>query len=206
MVTRSTGIVHGEHLTASSPWCHRCRAHVPFAAKATHVLPPDPLEMRPELNFVFGYCARCSTPMILKRIGEQEDVVFPRARRIDTALPSRVESVYQDVIKTMDAQAWRAAAVMIGRTLEAIGIETGCREKFLGKIIDELGTNGVLSAEFVDWSHQLQLTRNQGAHAADDVTKEEAEEALEFLEAILIVIYKLRPKFEKLKTRRAALP
>ncbi len=68
------------------------------------------------------------------------------------------------------------------------------------KGLEALHSSGKISDELLEWAHYLRTTRNLGAHATEaEITQEAAAEALDFLQAILEILYELRPKFEKIK-------
>lgn len=67
-----------------------------------------------------------------------------------------------------------------------------------------LRAQGVISNELSSWGHELRFLGNVGAHPRDvHVTRLDAEEAIEFLEAIIETIFHLRPKFQAMRDRRA---
>lgn len=55
--------------------------------------------------------------------------------------------------------------------------------------------NGLISEELLEWSNELRVLRNLGAHATSEkITGQDANEAIDFLQAILETLYHLRPK------------
>lgn len=65
--------------------------------------------------------------------------------------------------------------------------------------------NGIISQEIFDWSTELRVIRNFGAHAtAEKITSEDAKESMDFLRAILETFYYMRPKFKQMKARRSS--
>lgn len=64
--------------------------------------------------------------------------------------------------------------------------------------------NGIISQEIFDWSTELRVIRNFGAHAtAETITREDAKESMDFLRAILETFYYMRPKFKQMQERRS---
>ena len=60
-------------------------------------------------------------------------------------------------------------------------------------------------AVHLDWAHQVRVIGNEAAHEVDAPdTKEDARDAFEFTEAILIYVFSLAKRFEALRERRAA--
>jgi len=64
-------------------------------------------------------------------------------------------------------------------------------------------SKGLISQELLDWANELRVLRNLGAHATNErIDVLDATGALDFLQAILEILYDLRPKFEEFKRRR----
>ena len=62
---------------------------------------------------------------------------------------------------------------------------------------------GIISDELARWGNELRFIGNMGAHPTDDVpTNEDAEDALDFLQAIVETLYVLRLKFQIMHDRR----
>jgi hypothetical protein len=97
-----------------------------------------------------------------------------------------------------------AAVVMIRRTLEAVGKHfKGDSVHNLKDAIDKMKGAGAISAELAEWGHELRFIGNTGAHPSDNPpSMEDARDAMEFLDAILETIYRLRPKFQAMHERR----
>jgi len=65
-------------------------------------------------------------------------------------------------------------------------------------------TRGIISQELSDWGDQLRVIGNLGAHATNEkIDRQDATEAIDFLQAILEILYDLRPKFEQMRARRS---
>ena len=95
------------------------------------------------------------------------------------------------------------AAVMVRRTLEAIAREFDPDAKTLFKGLHAMKVKGLISEELSQWGDALRFIGNLGAHPTDDeVTKDDAQDAMEFLKAIVETIYDLRPKFKEMVARR----
>jgi hypothetical protein len=127
----------------------------------------------------------------------------PETRRIGFAVPSHVLSSYNEATRCEAAGTWTAAAVMVGRALEAVcrdfdpearGIHDGLRRMF---------NAGAISQELRDWGDGLRLVRNEGAHPGERVVPGDAKFSLDFLQALLEILYDLRPRFEAWQEDRA---
>lgn len=164
-------------------------------------------------EYSFACCEKCREPVVFIR----EDVgdgfendsyyrVYPKnERHLGFNLPNLVRQSYEDAIRCENAKIWTATVVMVGKCLEAV-----CKDSFPGSKtmfdgLKKMRDNGLLSEEILEWSNELRVLRNYGAHALDEkIMSIDAIESIDFLQAILEILYNLRPKFDEMKKRRAS--
>jgi hypothetical protein len=161
----------------------------------------------------FGHCVRCHRPGLIAEleVGHEEYAAstqeYPVTRNVDAKLPPRVDESFREALRCEVAGAPLATAVMVRRTLEAIGRTFDNEARTLARVLQTMKGKGLISEELAEWGDALRFIGNIGAHPTDDrVTMEDAREALDFLVAIVETIYVLRPKFEAMKARRAQKP
>ena len=162
-------------------------------------------------EFTYLVCARCQRPMVLTRNdyggGFEEDEYY-RAypalqRQISFALPEGVRRAYDEAVKTEQAKAWMATAVMAGQALEAVCKDYDSTIRTISDGLRKLLAAGVISQELFEWGNGLRVVRNRGAHATSrPVNADDARFALDFLQALLEIVYYLRRQFEVWKERR----
>lgn len=187
-------------------YCGNCRFWVGLVKLAVHsVTGDDTLEH----TYVFGHCIRCGSPGILDEFqryldGPETSQLYPSSRTVSSPLPPKVRESYEEAIRCEQAGVPIATAVMVRRTLEAIGRSFSPSSRTLYQGLERMAESGAISAEMKEWGDALRFLGNISAHPADDdaVTREEAREAMEFLDAIVETIYRLRPRFEAMKARR----
>ncbi|MBI5533366.1 MAG: DUF4145 domain-containing protein [Deltaproteobacteria bacterium] len=199
-------------------YCPECNARVQLVIEKTYSFGGN--ESTPECAQArFGHCALCQQPALLRFIETGVDAngfptaefdiqLFPAAlARINAALPERVEESYIEAMKCAGAQAWLAAAVMVRRTLEAIGQEFDPKARRLFDGLAKMKEQGVISEELWRWGEALRFLGNTGAHpSGDKIQDADAKDAVEFLNAIIQNIYVLRPKFQAMQARRPLSP
>jgi hypothetical protein len=175
----------------------------------THAASPS--EGEPVEFYFFGHCVRCRRPGLIGEIEtgsepwdrEAMPQLFPAPRSMSATLPRRVEESFREATRCEVAGAPLATAVMVRRTLEAIGREFAPDAKPLFRALHAMKEKGLISEELAQWGDALRFIGNIGAHPTDDVvTLQDAREALDFLVAIVETIYVLRPKFQAMKARR----
>ena len=73
----------------------------------------------------------------------------------------------------------------------------------MGLALSNSGRRDVLDARLGTWAEELQKARNLSAHASGEkVTKEDAQDLLDFVEAICEYVFVLTAKFESYIARR----
>lgn len=190
--------------------CSFCDKHMQYTPLAVHVVGD---EILPE-EFTFAACPECRIPVVFTRADlgdgfEADDyyrVYPPHERAIHFTLPPVVKESYEEAVRCETHRSWIACVTMVGRTLEAVTKEYAptARTMYLG--LQKMHTDGIISQEISDWADELRVIRNYGAHATNQkITREDASEALDFLQAILETLYYMRPKFKLMKARRAAV-
>ena len=98
-----------------------------------------------------------------------------------------------------------AAAAMAGRALQAATRHLGAKPGKLNNEIDQLGENGILPKSMVEWTHEIRLLRNIGAHpdaVETAVEEDDAKDVVEFLDYFLVYTYDLPKQIEDYKERR----
>lgn len=164
-------------------------------------------------EFTYAVCARCQRPVLLTRDdlgGSFDDDQYYRAypalqRQIGFAVPEGVRRAYDEAVKTEQAKAWMATAVMAGQALEAVCKDYDHSIRTISDGLQKLLAAGVISQELSDWGNGLRVVRNRGAHATSrPVTADDARFAMDFLQALLEILYSLRRQFGVWKEQRSA--
>lgn len=127
----------------------------------------------------------------------------PQERHITHNLPDIVRQSYDQAVLCEAGRAWTACVVMVGRTLEAVCKEFDPATKNIFKGLKTMYDKHLISEEVLEWADELRVLRNLGAHATKErIDRSDAKGALDFLQAILEILYDLRPKFEDFTRRR----
>jgi hypothetical protein len=190
-------------------YCDNCEAHKSFKPLRVHELRDEGYSS----EFTFASCEACDHPVVFQRDdygfgdGFNDDeylrVYPPHERSITFHLPSIVRESYEEAIRCESHKIYIACVVMIGRTLEAVTNEHAPDERGMFNGLKKMAQDGTISQEIYQWADVLRWMRNVGAHpTAQKVSRVDASEALDFLQAILETVYYMRPKFNAMKARR----
>jgi hypothetical protein len=128
---------------------------------------------------------------------------------VDAAVPERIGDILGEGLRCLGARAPRAAAVMFGRTLEAIVRDKGSEaaqkamKKALADGLEVMAAEGALSKDLASWAKELRLARNAGGHdeLVDDVTPEEASNLSKLLDQLLINLYVMPARLRRAKEK-----
>ena len=190
--------------------CAKCdeSRHLKMHGEYTH----RPGEHDPPERYTFGECAVCGTPFVVQQTdfgqgfdSEESVIIYPEADGLlKFQLPPIVRTSYDAAWGSHVAKQWLASAVMVGRTLEAVcHDQLGSQQIMIAAGIEALKQQGKISEELWQWSDELRFLRNIGAHPSTErISREDSQDAMNLLQAILETLYHLRPKFQAMKARR----
>lgn len=165
-------------------------------------------------------CSYCGRAIVTSRWFEQwgdekTDVDFgPHVRvwpaplrELAEEAPAGVRSDYVEAQRCLEIGAYRAAALMARRLLEAIAVDLGATSWQLAAKLAELSERGVIDGRLLEWATALKEVGNEAAHnLAAPASREDATDALAFAEALADYVYTFRARFDRFKARREAVP
>ncbi|MGY1871994.1 DUF4145 domain-containing protein [Nocardia gipuzkoensis] len=171
----------------------------------------DP-ESGPPAEFTLLQCGHssCQAPIVQVRENfgqgfdqDQPGIYYPSPRRLSQAVPRELREGFEEARKCFDAKVYTATLVMVRRTLEATCADQGSRKRTLAQSLKELKAQGKIDGLLAEWADLLRAVGNEGAHyTGNKVSAQDAEDALDFAEALLDHLYVLRARFDDFKTRR----
>lgn len=134
------------------------------------------------------------------------DMYPKRTPKTDIAIPRNVADDYIEAVKCFDVGAHRASVVMCRRALQSSAIDRGAKKERLADQINELFQRGIITKELEDWSHEIRLSGNIGAHPNEDglqdVVKDDTEEIIAFLEEFLNYVYIMPSRVSSRREKR----
>ncbi len=196
-------------------YCSICKDKKEFSIKSQYAYKASKKDV--EKEYVFAVCEHCESPSLFARedpigIGYEfwdcDIRLYPKDERIVSySLPELVKRSYEEAVKCENAKAFIAATVMVGRALEAVCKDYVPEVKTIDAGLKKMKENGLISDELLEWSNELRFLRNQGAHATErEFSVQDAKESLDFMQAIMEILYHLRPKFNEMKERHTVKP
>ncbi len=125
---------------------------------------------------------------------------LPAASGLSDAVPAAIRDCFSEGLRCLGAGAPRGAAVMFGRTLEAIVVEKGSAaakkvmaDRSLAAGLKVMADEKDLEASLAEWAGELRLARNAGGHfnPPEDVKLEEASELSKLLRELLKFLFEV---------------
>lgn len=130
--------------------------------------------------------------------------IWPSPKRYYSwSIPNLVRVSLEEAERCLRAGAYIGCAAMCGRALEAICRHHETKSPYLGDGLKELLDREVIDKRLYQWSQELQRQRNIAAHATEDkISKADAENLLDFVNAISEYIFVLTDKFAQFMERK----
>ena len=154
-------------------------------------------------------CNRCWEPCVQLRedygrgfVNDEPAIYYPSPHRISSSVPQALQREWGEAQACFDAKAYTACLVMVRRTLEGVSKDQGVAKRTLNENLKELKARGLMDGMLAEWADALRVAGNKGAHfTGEAVSRQDAEDALAFAEALLDHIYVLRQRFTEFVTR-----
>ncbi|GIF89146.1 hypothetical protein Cch02nite_25900 [Catellatospora chokoriensis] len=194
--------------------CPRCAQ--PSAAQVMGSMIWDSSEdfgAAPELYSLLR-CEHCHGPSVVFQIGDRwvaetlwlrPSVAWPSgSRSLSLSIPEAIRNELEEARTCFNSKAYRATTVMVGRALEAFCADKGANTKPLHAALQRLAAGNVIDQRLLEWAQGLRALRNDGAHfSGDQISAEDAADALELAEALLDYVYVFTARYDAFSARRA---
>jgi hypothetical protein len=154
-------------------------------------------------------CEFCQAASLVRQDEASEAVpveVWPTSQRtLHEGIPRGVRNGVIEARKCFEVGAFLATAVMVRRAIEGFCIDQDVKQKTLHRALKELVQRNVIDARLLEWADGLRVLGNVGAHFTGQVvTRQDASDALDLIEAMLDYVYVFSAKFDEFKARRDA--
>ncbi len=208
--------------------CPQCRARVEAEAVAELSAPIREPEVReaydtsyvtihdgepphdpsPAWRYRLLQCRICGDPLLVRQYDFDEgpaDRLWPPIRHRLWGLQPRVQRAVDEAARCLGAGAYVATATMCRRALETL-----CRQYYpdirnLAWALTQLRSDGIIDGQLAEWAQALRESGNLAAHDGEaDISEEDAEDLLDFTEAILSYVVVLRERFLVFRARRSS--
>ena len=128
---------------------------------------------------------------------------------MSTRVPNAIRLDHIEARACLRAKCYRATLLMARRILEGITLDHRKTKGTLAKRLQEMRDEGVIDGRLYEWADALRLVGNSGAHDITDdgtVSRQDAQDAVELVEALLDYLYEFQAKFALFQARRDFSP
>lgn len=189
--------------------CTQCKARVNAEEVAQFIGFDD--ETQFDVRYVFLRCPSCITPLLTVQWRPEEGEtwdsarrLYPPIRRISFRVPMELRRSFQEALQCHESGHYLATALMCRRTLEGVCSHHLGNVKNLSQALKELHSKQIIDDRLCEWATALRDDGNLAAHdISARISHEDAEDLVDFSEAILDYVFVLRDRFVKYKSRRA---
>ena len=192
--------------------CYICRVDQPAAVRGqVEVSIPDIGWESSLVSLV--QCLECGDVMLFqqKACGAPATTTWSQPERLwpweegflSESIPESIRRQVVEARACLEANAYTACVVMVRRTLEGVAKHKNAQGRSLAESLRRLRENQTIDGQLVEWASALRVLGNQGAHfSEDDVTLEDAQDALALAETLLEHVYVWSERFTRFRNRR----
>lgn len=161
-------------------------------------------------SYSIAFCPKCGCVFLhVKATSEPsalvyETMLYPNSdRRHISGVPEPVYRRFRSAQSCFDTGNYEPCAVMCRKCLEAVCAFLGVKRGSLAERLRELRDSDRIDAKLYRWADQLRLVGNDAAHDLEgEITKQDAVDSLDFVEAILLYVFELDQRFRDFCARR----
>lgn len=164
--------------------------------------------------YSFAICKHCESPFLKEEeyyeipgevsAPQGDRMLYPiQEKGLDDSVPKTAKKAHQDAIRSYVCGLYEPCVIMCRKCLEAICYELGEKKGSLYKRINKLSEQNIIDKKLVTWADGLRLIGNDAAHDLNiQITKEDANDSIHFVEALLAYVFSLNLRFEEFQKRR----
>jgi hypothetical protein len=162
-------------------------------------------------------CNKCGIPLMVEQLnignmaeGDSWDnptVLYPPSKyRPNPNAPSNIQQAFSEAYTCYRNRAYTAAAILCRKTLEGVCKSHGTNQRNLMASLKQMKDDGLIDERLHEWSDALRHAGNEAVHDVNvSVSQTDAQDILEFTNAILDYLFSYRDRFDSFKTRHSNL-
>jgi len=166
------------------------------------------------VKYKVAFCPACGSVFLQRSFLSEpsdfpyEEMLYPKQSKLPlVGLPDEVRRSYESGLSCFETGNYEPCVIMCRKCVEAVstllGKTTGSLQKRLSCLRDE----GLIESKLYSWADELRLIGNDAAHDFNVlITKDDAQDTLEFLEALLLYVFVLDRRFQSFRQRRKFRP
>ncbi|MCM3089143.1 DUF4145 domain-containing protein [Bhargavaea ginsengi] len=146
-------------------------------------------------------CPNCNRPTFVDLIKEEQ---YPGQKFGDSveSLPSNIETLYNEARNCFSVNAFTSSVLSLRKLLMNIAVSVGAEPgKKFAHYVDFLNDNHFIPPGSKDWVDHIRKKGNVANHEIPNMTKEDAEEILGFIQMLLQIVYEMPGRMKKANTQ-----
>ena len=171
----------------------------------------------PSISYSLLQCNKCLSPILVEQLNignladgdiwDQPIRLFPSSKyRPNPNAPKNIQRTFSEAYICYRNRAYTAAAILCRKTLEGICKAHGVDEKNLMASLKKMNDEGLIDERLYEWSDALRHVGNEAVHDVNiTVSQTDAQDILEFTNAILDYLFSYRDRFESFKKRHSKM-
>ena len=161
------------------------------------------------VKYKLAFCPSCAEIFLHRSCTSEpsqipcQEILYPRQTKLSVAgLPDVVRRAYESASSCFETGNYEPCVIMCRKCLEALSTLLGETKGSLQKRLGRLRDTGTIEAKLYSWANELRLIGNEAAHDLHlHISKGDARDSLEFLEALLLYVFVLDSRFQRFKKR-----
>ena len=202
----------------ASVYCLNCDRHTAGMARGMYEFQDEKSNIPFHIRYVFVECNRCSEPFVVMRHTDgpprveadwgPADQLYPSVDEpLPSTVPAEIADAYREAKACFRGKSYQATAVMCRRAMDLICHHLGEKKGTLEEKLLVLKKQGDLEERTFNWANEvLRPTGNQGAHGWVPVSREDAQDAVEFTRAIIEYLFMFVLAFDRFQARHPKKP
>lgn len=200
-------------------FCPECNTVVAAEVRAeAHNLPTaDLFEHLPSqedgfrgVRYRVAFCPSCHSAFLQRKCTTEpselpfEEILYPqRSKSTPPGLPDPIRRAFESASACFETAQYEPSVIMCRKCLEGVCAAFEITNGNLKKRLAALRDSGIIDERLFSWSDQLRLVGNDAAHDLNlRVSKDDAQDSLDFVEAIVVYVFTLEKKFRAFQERR----
>jgi len=147
--------------------------------------------------YSIAFCPKCESVFLHVSAKSEpseipyEAMLYPSSyRRNISGVPRNVHRIFESARACFETGNYEPCIIMCRKCLEATCASMSVKKGTLATRLQKLKDSGLIEERLYKWAEQLRLVGNDAAHEFDlQISKEDALDSLEFVEAILLYVF-----------------
>ena len=165
-------------------------------------------------SFIVCTCIKCASPFLLLEVRYSVDpdannitkhkILYPiEGNTLLTSVPYKILKPYLQAVRNYEMAQYEPCVIMCRRALEVLAKDKNILGSNLYERLVTMHDQGILDKRMLEWAHSIRLVGNEAVHDDEgDIPMSDANDILEFTEALLYYIYEVSKKYTDFQKRR----